>query len=101
MKKILIICVTFHSDKELQAFLESVHRAAERVKGQMMVDIQVADNGKANLGYLGGALPIYNRYAQDYDYVSISNVDLLLGPDFFEQLLQIDTKLAELIPDEE
>ena len=100
MKKILIICVTFHSNKELQAFLESVHRAAERVKGQMMVDIQVADNGKANLGYLGGALPIYNRYAQDYDYVSISNVDLLLGPDFFEQLLQIDTKgLGWIAPD--
>ncbi|MBQ8939708.1 MAG: hypothetical protein IJ047_05740 [Paludibacteraceae bacterium] len=92
MKKILLICVTYHSDKELQAFMESVHRAAKVVEGQMAVDIQVADNGKENLGYLGGALPIYNKYAKEYDYVSISNVDLELAPDFFEQLLRIDTR---------
>ena len=100
MKKILIICVTYHSDKELQAFMESVHRAAERVEGKMEVNLQVADNGKENLGYLGGALPIYNKYAKEYDYVSISNVDLELAPDFFEQLLQINTKdLGWIAPD--
>lgn len=100
MKKILIICVTYHSDKELQAFMESVHRAAERVEGKMEVNLQVADNGKENLGYLGGALPIYNKYAKEYDYVSISNVDLELAPDFFEQLLRVDTKgLGWIAPD--
>lgn len=100
MKKILIICVTYHSDKELQAFMESVHRAAERVEGKMEVNLQVADNGKENLGYLGGALPIYNKYAKKYDYVSISNVDLELAPDFFEQLLRVDTKgLGWIAPD--
>ena len=92
MKKYLLICVTYHSDTELHNFVESVHRAAERVKGQLQVDIEIANNGKENLGYLGGALPIYNAKAKDYDYVSISNVDLALAPDFFEQLLKIDDK---------
>lgn len=91
MKKILLICVTYHSDKELHAFVESIRRAAERVKGQLQVDIEVADNGQDNKGYLGGALPIYNAKAQGYDYVSISNVDLELAEDFFEQLVAVDT----------
>lgn len=100
MKKILLICVTYHSDEALQAFKESVCHAAERVKGQLQVDIEVADNGQDNKGYLGGALPIYNRRAKDYDFVSISNVDLLLAPDFFEQLLTIETdKIGWIAPD--
>lgn len=90
MKKYLLICVTYHSDKELQTFLESVHCAEEKVKGKIQVDIEVADNGKDNRGYLGGALPIYNAKVQGYDFVSISNVDLELAPDFFEQLIKIN-----------
>ena len=89
MKKYLLICVTYHSDEALHVFMESVHRAAEQVKGQMQVDIEIVDNGKENLGYLGGALPVYNAKAQQYDFVSISNVDLELAPDFFEQLLPL------------
>lgn len=91
MKKYLLICVTYHSDNELHAFVESVRHAAERVKGKIQVDVEIADNGQENLGYLGGALPIYNAKAQGYDFVSISNVDLELAPDFFEQLLKTDT----------
>lgn len=100
MKKYLLICVTYHSDEALHAFVESIHRAAERVKGNLQVDIKIADNGKQNLGYLGGALPIYNAKAQGYDFVSISNVDIELAPDFFEQLLKIDvTNIGWLAPD--
>ena len=110
MKKYLLICVTYHSDEALRQFVESVHRAAERVKGQMQVDIEIADNGKENRGYLGGALPIYNANANAnhkanakanaYDFISISNVDLQLAPDFFEQLLTIDTThIGWLAPD--
>lgn len=100
MKKILLICVTYHSDKELHDFVESVRRAAERVEGRMVVDIEVADNGQDNKGYLGGALPIYNAKAKEYDFVSISNVDLLMAEDFFEQLLTIDTSnVGWLAPD--
>lgn len=100
MKKILLICVTYHSDKELHIFVESVHRAAERVKGKIQVDIEVADNGQDNRGYLGGALPIYNAKAKDYDFVSISNVDLQLAEDFFEHLLAVDTNgIGWMAPD--
>ena len=100
MKKYLLICVTYHSDEALHSFIESVRCAAQRVKGKMVVDIEVADNGTDNKGYLGGALPIYNAKANNYDFVSISNVDLKLAPDFFEQLLKIDlTNIGWLAPD--
>ena len=100
MKKYLLICVTYHSDEALHNFVESVHRAAERVKISLQVYIEIADNGKENLGYLGGALPIYNAKNKDYDYVSISNVDLELAPDFFEQLLTLDTtNIGWIAPD--
>jgi hypothetical protein len=100
MKNYLLICVTYHSDEALRQFVESVNRAAERVKDEMQVDIKIADNGADNRGYLGGALPIYNANANAYDYVSISNVDLQLAPDFFEQLLTIDTThIGWLAPD--
>ncbi len=100
MKKYLLICVTYHSDEALRHFVASVHRAAERVKESLQVDIEIADNGQENRGYLGGALPIYNAKAQAYDYVSISNVDLELASDFFEQLLQLDsTQTGWLAPD--
>lgn len=90
MKKFLLICVTYHSDEALHTFVESVRRAAELVKETMLVDIEIANNGLNNLGYLGGALPIYNIKAHGYDYVSISNVDMELAPDFFEKLLKIN-----------
>lgn len=100
MKKYLLICVTYHSDEELHAFVASVHCAAEQVKERMQVDVEIADNGKENLGYLGGALPIYNKKAKNYDFVSISNVDLELSSDFFEQLLKTDvTNVGWLAPD--
>ena len=100
MKKILLICVNYHSDNELHAFMESVHRAAEQVNGSLQVDIEVADNGQNNKGYLGGAQEIYNQKAQGYDYVSISNVDLQVEEDFFEQLVAVDTKdLGWIAPD--
>lgn len=100
MKKYLLIAVTYHSDDALHSFLESVHRAAERVKDKMLIDIRVADNGTDNRGYLGGALPIYNSTAKEYDYVSISNVDLELAEDFFEQLITINSSgIGWIAPD--
>lgn len=100
MKKILVIAVTYHSDKELQTFMESVRCAAEHVKGKIQVDVEIADNGQDNKGYLGGAQEIYNKKAQGYDYVSISNVDLAVEPDFFERLLPIETNnIGWIAPD--
>ena len=99
MKKILLICVTYHSDKELQTFLESVHRAAARAKGIMQIDIEVVNNDLHNAGYLGGALPIYNKHAKDYDFAIISNVDIVLAESFFTELnnLSID-RIGWIVP---
>ena len=91
MKKILVIAVTYHSNKELQAFLESVRRAAEKVKNLIQVDVEVVDNGQDNKGYLGGALPIYNEKAKAYYYTIISNVDIILAEDFFGELNALPT----------
>lgn len=100
MKTFLLICVNYKSYDVLQLFIKSVERAAEKVKETLKVDIEVADNTENNLGYLGGALPIYNKRAKDYDYVSISNVDLQLNIDFFEKLLLIsDSNIGWIAPD--
>lgn len=100
MKTFLLICVNYKSYEFLQVFLESVARAAEKVKGRLKVDIEVADNSENNLGYLGGALPIYSKRAKGYDYVSISNVDLQLTNDFFEKLLCIqESNIGWIAPD--
>ena len=61
MKKLLLICVNYKSHDALKSFLESVHRAAENAKGTLQVDIEVVDNSEHNVGYLGGALPVYTR----------------------------------------
>lgn len=92
MKKILIIAVTYHSDKELQTFMESVRCAAECAKDTMQVDMQIVNNDLHNAGYLGGALPVYNERARDYDYVIISNVDIVLADNFFIELNTLPTE---------
>ena len=100
MKKILLICVNYKSDDMLQKFVESIHRAETAVKEHLQIDIQVADNSENNVGYMGGALEIYNKQASDYDFVSISNVDLTLTSNFFEKLLTIDTQhIGWIAPD--
>lgn len=91
MKKYLLICVNYKSNEALQQFVESVQHAAKAVEGLMTVDIKIADNSENNLGYLGGALQIYNAKAKEHDFVSVSNVDLRMAEDFFEKLLAIDT----------
>ncbi|MBQ6777586.1 MAG: hypothetical protein IJP52_04675 [Paludibacteraceae bacterium] len=91
MKSILLICVNYKSYDALQAFLASVHEAEKQVQGKMRVEVEVVDNSEHNVGYLGGALPVYNRRAAQFDYVSISNVDLQLAPDFLAQLLMLQS----------
>ena len=120
MKKLILICVNYNSYEALRDFLESVNLAAAQAADVMRVDVAIADNSttlqaidtayahinsiiteaKGNLGYLGGALPLYNAYAQAYDYVSISNVDLQLAKDFFIRMLEIqDDSIGWIAPD--
>ena len=116
MKKILLICVNYNSYDALQSFLKSVNCAAEQAKGQLQVDVAVADNSsevqevhttnyknicvtpyvtKKNLGYLGGVKYVFEHIAdqiyQQYQYVAVSNVDLTIDESFFTHLAAIDT----------
>ena len=120
MKKILLICVNYNSYEVLLDFLKSIDLASAQVKEHLCVDVAIADNSSplqtietsyphihhvsvramGNLGYMGGALPIYNAHAKEYDYVSISNVDLQLEPDFFIRLLELsDESIGWIAPD--
>ena len=104
--KVIIFCVNYNSDKELENYLVSLERALENTDVQLTV--VVSDNslnykkikqnygfelyhlktGK-NLGYFGGAIfGIKNcgKNIDDYDYSVISNVDLEVDKNFFKEL---------------
>lgn len=110
-KQILLIAVNYHTYEAASAFIRSVDAAAALCP-EFHVKAIIADNDAAELwqapetkhiecdvvtfhdnpGYLGAALQIYNQKAADYDFVSISNVDLTLGRDFFAQLCHLDSE---------
>lgn len=105
--KVAIIAVNYNTYESLRQYLYSIELSLENV--QMIVDIYIADNSSQrelldlslfelnirminlnNLGYLGGAFNILNNFIDinDYDYIIISNVDVLLADDFFASLLR-------------
>lgn len=108
--KILIVAVNYNSYKQLGDFLESVRKSINVCTRIVNVDVVVADNSTQkeqvqflkgdkfslqvfpldNLGYFGGAQYIINKIEDKskYDYIAISNVDLILQEDFFEVLSQ-------------
>lgn len=108
--KILFICVNYNSYNELQNYLESIDSAACEANSPT-VDVMIADNSSElkdipcslynhilvkrktfpNVGYLGAAQAIINEIdnIEDYDFVVISNVDILMAPDF---LIKLETK---------
>lgn len=108
--RILIIPVNYNSYKELECYLSSINKAVFRSK-DTIVEIIIADNSTIqepcefaynnissihiekydNLGYLGGAQKVMNSlsFISDYDYIVISNVDILLGENFFMNLSSI------------
>lgn len=118
MEKVLIVCVNYNSYEELKNYLLSINNSASATQGRNQVDVIVADNSikKQNLelncfshisvklirlensGYLGGAQRIINDVENiyQYDYVAISNVDIELSSNFFENLLkyQLDKDIA-------
>ena len=106
--RILIVAVNYNSYMQLNRFLESIRASIRACKEDLHVEVVVVDNSSAkqnvemqpneifdlnvesfeNLGYFGGAQTIINKYRDKskYDYIAISNVDLKLNEDFFEQL---------------
>ena len=123
MKRLLIIGVNYNSYEALKKFVKSIDYAASAIEGIMQIDVAIADNtesqqqtieniypaihllkiyqSKNNAGYFGGALPLYNKLNEGYDFVAISNVDLQLKSDFFLQLNTIELRqdIAWIAPD--
>lgn len=104
---VLITAVNYNSYRELHNYLSSIEKAAglcpqhtikviiadnstrkETVQTDNYKNIQVEQVELENSGYLGGAQSVINGQAgiEQYDYVAISNVDIELKEDFFENL---------------
>ena len=112
MKSLAIYCVNYNSNTELKHFLLSVSEATALVANEMSISVFVADNSDlpqplsasdypsfqyvhfatgGNLGYLGAVQKCMKEYSpHGFDYVIISNVDLLISTDCFARLLQLD-----------
>lgn len=89
MKRIAIYCVTYHSDKALENYLASIE--ASREGEDCLVDVFVRHNDSENLGYFGGIEQLMQEHSpQGYDYVIVSNVDILLSTSFFHDLLAVE-----------
>ena len=108
MKRIAIYCVVYQSYQELNNYLKSIYKASA-LANDCNIDVFIADNTAENFqdiptkdsptltfkvfpfhknhGYFGGIRQLM-LFAQphDYDYVIISNVDVLLEEDFFLKL---------------
>lgn len=120
MKKIGLYCVTYKSYKEVESFLCSLDNMSYVTN--IDLDVFVCDNTEQNvlaidyqpinyklsvttlnknIGYFGGITTLMSQFSPYiYDYVIISNVDLSLGEDFFEQLinLQIEDNIGWIAP---
>ena len=85
MKRIAIFCVSYHSDKERDAYLTSIEAAAKKAGEEVQVDTFVANNTEAdNPGYFGAVKKLMQDVnVAEYDYAIVSNVDLTLAEDFF------------------
>lgn len=125
MKKFLFLCVNYNSYSEVHNFLHSVEKAAQS-HGDIAVEVMIADNTEngyqvidtapyhaigvkvfpfyQNLGYLGAVSEMVKHLSEinfkNYQYVIISNVDVLLHNRFFEQTLacRFDDQTAWVAP---
>lgn len=121
MDKLLIICVNYNSYSELLKYLNSINESA-KCCNNIDVNVIIADNSSKmkhidlrqfksievsilnfnNKGYFGAAQAVMQSIEDlsIYDYVAISNVDLLLKDDFLTQLsnLYVDKDIAWLAP---
>ncbi|MFR9534688.1 MAG: hypothetical protein SNG49_07595 [Rikenellaceae bacterium] len=126
--KVIIICVNYNTYHELDGYLLSISNAAKEVKGLVEVTVAVADNTPAELrksfsvdyphvivlpyilerndGYLGSAEVVMSDLRKsgrlaEYDYCVVSNVDLQLSKNFFQELhsTQIDENIGWIAPE--
>ena len=123
---VLILCVNYNSYEELNNYLESIDKACDFVNKKINVEVKIADNTHENLhkidlsryksfsskkflynvnhGYMGAVMKLIKDTGEDnvkkYDYVIISNVDLILSESFFEDLFSTsnDNKIGWIAP---
>lgn len=113
---IAFYCVNYHSYDSLYNYLASIEEAAQHAGNTVMTDVIIADNSKPsqkidytpqhfslrtlitgeNKGYFGAVRHAMLAISpQAYDYVIISNVDVLLAKEFLRdlatQITSIDT----------
>jgi GT2 family glycosyltransferase len=107
MKRIAIYCVNYHSYDYLNDYLASIDVAMLQATDAVSLSVIVADNTTpaqpvsyhpthyslhviatgANLGYFGAVRQGMLQVSPlDYDYIIVSNVDVLVGQDFFTTL---------------
>jgi GT2 family glycosyltransferase len=116
--KVAIACVNYNSYNSLNDYLLSINKASGYLRAKdssFSVSVLVADNSEnkqeinssqldniecvvtkcENLGYLGGAFKVINEQVDrnSFDITIISNVDVVINEDFFEQLQKIDKNM--------
>lgn len=120
--KTAIFCVNYNSYQELDSFLRTIESAEENSGSGNSVTVVVADNSEkpesysysgkldvsviptnANLGYFGGisfGIEQSGLVLSDFDFIIVSNVDLLLPKDFFSKLYseKIDVNVGCIAP---
>lgn len=122
MIRLAIYCVTYNSYDELQNYLQSIMEAALHAGPSVGVDVFVADNTehhvqsiseswsgftlkvfqlKHNWGYFGAVQKMMQMTdAMAYDFVMISNVDLVMDTDALKRLtaLHLDSNTGWVAP---
>lgn len=106
--RFLFVPVNYNSYDSLRDYLKSLKTAIEYATGQIQVSVYIADNSTIvenfdvsqfnfdtcrickfdNLGYFGGAFNIINNIngLTEYNFAVISNVDVLIGKSFFNNV---------------
>lgn len=123
IKSLAIYCVNYASYTELHSYLLSIEQAAAAAVNQIKVHVYISDNTETqieaietkcyitisvrvfplhkNLGYLGAIQHMMHvTDVMAYDYIAISNVDLIVAEDAFKILsnLQIDNNIGWIAP---
>lgn len=95
MKKIAIYCVNYNSYDSLERYMASIDEAVRCSATEVECHKFIADNTppNENIGYFPAIRKLMQENPPfDYEYVIISNVDVLLPQDFFTQLCALNVE---------
>lgn len=119
--RIAIYCVNYHSCDRLVNYLASIDQAVKNAQGEVAVEVIAVDNSVPaevisyapkgfvlhtlasgeNKGYFGAVRLGMEQFSpMTYDYVIISNVDVVMDKAFFSQLMGtvVDDKTGWIAP---